>query len=240
MRFENEFVVKAPIEEVYEALLDVERVAPCMPGAEVVEKTGDDAYKVAIKVKVGPMSMTYRGDVQIVERDEAAKTATLRAKAKEARGQGTADAHVRMALAEQDGGTHARMETEVALSGRAAAMGRGVIADVSGKLVETFAGNLQEMLEAQQQPTAAGSGDGAPAAEKEPTLAATAAGAASSPPPPEREQPREKAEDEGLPVLELVASVVSGRLQEPRTLFLASGVFAMLFLVIGYLLGRSR
>src|SRR5215217_3476394 len=105
MKFENEFTVGAPIEEVYAALLDVERVAPCMPGAEVVEKTSDDSYKVAIKVKVGPMSMTYRGDVEIVERDEAAHTATMRAKAKEARGQGTADAHVRMALDENGAGT---------------------------------------------------------------------------------------------------------------------------------------
>ena len=147
MKFENAFVVQAPIDEVYAALLDVERVAPCMPGAEVVEKTGDDAYKVAIKVKVGPMSMTYKGDVQIVERDDAAKTATLRAKAKESRGQGTADAHVHMALAEEGDGTHATLETDVALGGRVAAMGRGVIADVSARLVQTFAGNLAEMLE---------------------------------------------------------------------------------------------
>jgi len=131
MKFENEFVVQAPIDEVHAALLDVERVAPCMPGAEVLEKTGDDAYKVAIKVKVGPISMTYKGDVEIVERDDAARTATMRAKAKEARGQGTADAHVHMALSEEPGGTHGRIETEVQLSGRAAAMGRGVIAETS-------------------------------------------------------------------------------------------------------------
>ncbi len=153
MKFENAFVVQAPIDEVYAALLDVERVAPCMPGAEVVEKTGDDAYKVAIKVKVGPMSMTYKGDVQIVERDDAAKTATLRAKAKESRGQGTADAHVHMALAEEGDGTHATLETDVALGGRVAAMGRGVIADVSARLVQTFAGNLAEMLEGGGRPS---------------------------------------------------------------------------------------
>ena len=92
------------------------------------------------------MSMTYKGDVQIVERDDAAKTATLRAKAKESRGQGTADAHVHMALAEEGDGTHATLETDVALGGRVAAMGRGVIADVSARLVQTFAGNLAEML----------------------------------------------------------------------------------------------
>src|ERR671938_69573 len=70
MKFENTFAVEAPIDEVYATLLDVERVAPCVPGAEVLEKTGDNAYQVAIKVRVGPISMTYRGNVEIVERDD--------------------------------------------------------------------------------------------------------------------------------------------------------------------------
>ena len=69
MEFENTFTVKAPVDEVYDALLDVERVAPAMPGAQVLEKAGDDSYKVAIKVKLGPVTMTYRGDVTVVERD---------------------------------------------------------------------------------------------------------------------------------------------------------------------------
>ena len=146
MRFENAFDVQAPVEEVWSTLLDVERVAPCMPGAEVLERTGEDSYRVAIKVRVGPIAMTYRGDVQIAERDDATHTATMRAKAREARGQGTADAHVQMSLAPLPDGTHATLETEVALSGRVAAMGQGVIADVSAKLVETFAANLAAML----------------------------------------------------------------------------------------------
>ena len=227
MKFENAFVVQAPIDEVYAALLDVERVAPCMPGAEVVEKTGDDAYKVAIKVKVGPMSMTYKGDVQIVERDDAAKTATLRAKAKESRGQGTADAHVHMALAEEGDGTHATLETDVALGGRVAAMGRGVIADVSARLVQTFAGNLAEMLEGG---TADASSNGVRRREPEPAPRRV-------PPRPRRPptrrrlrrrrparrpraEPRTPAPEEaGLPVGELVASVVAGRLSDPKALF---------------------
>src|SRR3954447_8866468 len=103
MKFENTFAVDAPIDEVYAALLDVERVAPCVPGAEVLDQTGDDAYQVAIKVKVGPISMTYKGNVEIVERDEANHRAVMRARARETRGQGTADARVTMALAEQGG-----------------------------------------------------------------------------------------------------------------------------------------
>src|SRR3954465_1965871 len=101
MGFENTFEVDAPIDEVYAALLDVERVAPCVPGAEGLDQTGDDAYQVAIKVKVGPISMTYKGNVEIVDRDEANHRAVMRARARETRGQGTADARVNMTLTEQ-------------------------------------------------------------------------------------------------------------------------------------------
>src|SRR5215510_11667469 len=146
MRFENAVSVDAPVDEAWRTLLDVERVAPCMPGAEVTERVGDDAYTVSVKVKVGQMSMTYRGEVQIVDRDEQERRATMHVKAKEARGQGTADAHVHMSLAEEAGGTHAAIETEVQMSGRIAAMGQSVIGDVSAKLIETFAANLAAML----------------------------------------------------------------------------------------------
>src|ERR687889_1177947 len=147
MRFENRFDVDAPIEQVWETVLDVERVAPTVPGAQVLERSGDDAYKVAIKVKVGPMSMTYRGEVEITERDEAAHRAVMKARAKESRGQGTADADVTMVLSGADGRTSATITTEVQLSGKVATMGQGVLQDVSGRLVKTFATNLAAMLE---------------------------------------------------------------------------------------------
>src|SRR3954452_9709250 len=102
MKFVNTFAVDAPMDEVYATLLDVGRVAPCVPGDEVLEKTGDDAYQVAIKIRVGPISMTYRGNVEIVERDDADHRAVMRARALEARGQGTADARVDLNL-EQEG-----------------------------------------------------------------------------------------------------------------------------------------
>src|SRR3954447_8935225 len=147
MRFENHFDVQAPIETVWDAVLDVERVAPTVPGAQVLEQTGDNAYKVAIKVKVGPMSMTYRGEVEITERDEAAYRAVMKARAKESRGQGTADADVTMVLDASDGTTSATVITDVQLSGKVATMGQGVLQDVSGRLVKTFAENLAAMLE---------------------------------------------------------------------------------------------
>src|SRR5919199_5802003 len=113
MRFENHFDVGAPIDEVWDAVLDVERVAPTVPGAEVLARVGDDAYQIAIRVKVGPMSMTYRGEVEITERDELAHRAVMKARAKESRGQGTADADVTMSLVSHNGCTSATVTTDV-------------------------------------------------------------------------------------------------------------------------------
>jgi len=171
MKFENDFDVEAPIEEVFKALLDVERVAPCVPGAEVVEHTDDDVYKVAIKVKVGPMSMKYGGEVKIVESDPEQHRAVMRTRAKEARGQGTADATVEMHLQGDESRTHGHISTDVKLSGRAAAMGGSVIQDVSARIVDTFAENLAAMLsegksaavETPAAPAAGGSVTSAPA-----------------------------------------------------------------------------
>src|ERR671923_1975339 len=171
MRFENRFDVAAPIERVWETVLDVERVAPTVPGAQVLERTGDDAYKVAIKVKVGPISMTYRGEVEITERDEAAHRAVMKARARESRGQGTADADVTMELSGDDGHTSATVTTEVQLSGKVATMGQGVLQDVSGRIVQTFAQNLAALLESGAAPEAA-------AAAAEPAAAASATAAA--------------------------------------------------------------
>ena len=176
MKFENAFTVPAPVDEVWTTLLDLERVAPCMPGAEVLEQTGENAYKVGIKVKVGPISMTYRGQVEITDRDEEAHQATMRVKAREARGQGTADATVRMGVSQFADGAQAKMDTDLQLSGRAASMGRGVIGDVAEKLIETFAGNLADMLgrggatveTAALRETAAAAAEPAPATEPEP------------------------------------------------------------------------
>src|SRR3954451_15229441 len=193
MNFENTFAVDAPIDEVYATLLDVERVAPCVPGAEVLEKTGDNAYQVAIKVRVGPISMTYRGNVEIVERDDEDHRAVMRARARETRGQGTADARVDLNLEQEGPTTKGTMTADVQLAGRAAAMGRGVIQDVSAKIVSTFAQNLETRLAGGPAPAEAE----APAAEPQatgpeappaPAAAATtgaeAGGGGAAPPPP--------------------------------------------------------
>src|SRR4051794_35333736 len=202
MKFENTFAVDAPIDEVYGTLLDVERVAPCVPGAEVLEKSADGAYQVAIKVRVGPISMTYRGNVEIVERDDANHRAVMRARARETRGQGTADARVDLSLVQDGATTNGTMVADVQLAGRAAAMGRGVIQDVSAKIVTTFSQNLEAMLSgrgAAAEPAPAATGQPEPQAtgpEAPPApdaaLASTGAdvgggaeaAAATAPPPP--------------------------------------------------------
>lgn len=235
MEFENTFQVAAPIDEVWTLLLDVQRIAPCVPGAQVLEQVGDDAYKVAVKVKLGPMTMNYKGDIQITGKDDATHEATMSAKAKEARGQGTARADIRMALREGEGGTTASIVTAMQMSGKAAAMGQGVIKDVAGAITDTFAGNLAGMIEregavaagvpkpAAAPPVAALDESGAS------TLAAAALPDPGAPPPPAfapPEPPRpaftppaaEPAVEASLPVGKLVVAVVSGRLKDPRTL----------------------
>jgi carbon monoxide dehydrogenase subunit G len=219
MRFVNDFDVDAPLESVWNAILDVERVAPNVPGAEVLEQTGADSYKVAVKVKVGPMSMRYRGDVEIVERDEEVHRAVMKARAKESRGQGTAEADVTMSLRGQDGRTSATITTDMELSGKAASMGQGVLQDVAGRLVETFAQNLASMLETGEAVTAA-----------EPARPARTEAPAAPPPPEPTAAPAE-----ALDLGSLGGELIADRLRDPRRL----AVLLALVACIAYLLGRS-
>jgi carbon monoxide dehydrogenase subunit G len=232
MKFENAFAVAAPIDEVYAALLDVERVAPCVPGAQVLERTAEDAYNVGIKVKVGPMSMTYRGSVEIIDRDAEAHRAVMSAKAKETRGQGTADARVQMELMPDDGATLGTINADVQLSGKAAAMGQGIINDVSARIVETFSQNLAAMLaerpgEVAEAPPAAEPAAGEP----------EAGGEAPSPRPlaPPTPTPVGRPESDALPIGKMVGPVLLARLRDPRVL---SGLGALLVALL--LLRRRR
>ena len=141
MNFENTFTVDAPIDEVYATMIDLERVAPCVPGAEVLEKTGDDSYNVAIKVKVGPMSMTYTGDVEIIEKDEAAHRAVLKVRSKEVGGTGHANAEVTFQLHDGGGDIH----TNAQITGKAASMGEGVVQGVLDALINDFTGKVSKL-----------------------------------------------------------------------------------------------
>ncbi|HEY2552841.1 MAG TPA: DNA-directed RNA polymerase subunit alpha C-terminal domain-containing protein [Streptosporangiaceae bacterium] len=149
MELEHSFTVPVPRERAWEVLLDVERVAPCMPGA-TLDSVDGDAISGKIKVKVGPISMTYAGTARFTERDAQAGVVVLEASGKETRGAGTASAAVRSELHDQGGQTGVTVHTTLNVTGKPAQFGRGVMNEVSGKLIGIFATNLAAMLAAEQ------------------------------------------------------------------------------------------
>src|SRR6266704_438160 len=155
MEMEHSFTVPVPEERAWEVLLDVERVAPCMPGATLDSVDGDQISD-RIKVKVGPIAMTYAGTARFTERDPNAHVITLEASGKETRGAGTASAKVRSMQEGQDGQTHVIVHTTLNVTGRPAQFGRGVMAEVGGKLIGVFASNLADMLAAEPAGQASG------------------------------------------------------------------------------------
>ncbi len=142
MKLENQFTVKASLAETWRVLTDLERLAPCMPGAELIGREGD-TYKGRVKVKLGPVLAQYEGRASFVEKDDAAYRGVLRAEGRETKGQGSAKATVTASLAETLEGTRVTVETDLAIVGRLAQMGRGLIAEVSGKLLNEFVANLE-------------------------------------------------------------------------------------------------
>jgi len=172
MELDNSFTVPVPPETAWDVLLDVARIAPCMPGATVDEVDGD-VVTGRIKIKVGPVSLTYRGTAKFQDRDEAARTVLVEASGKETRGAGTAAATIKASLAPADGGaTQVTMHTTMNITGRPAQFGRGVMVEVGGKLVDKFAENLAAQL--------AGDASGGSAAASSSTAAASPSAAAAT------------------------------------------------------------
>lgn len=162
MKLENEFTVPVPVEDAWKVLLDVERVAPCMPGATLLTVDGDD-FTGTVKVKVGPIQVTYRGKARFASRDDATHTAVIEASGKEARGSGTAAATVTTSLYDNGDTTRVRVETDLNITGRPAQFGRGVMSEVAAKLIDQFAACLAEEVRG---------GGAAPAPEQTPVAAA--------------------------------------------------------------------
>ncbi len=143
MEITNEFTVSVPLERAWETLTDLEKIAPCMPGAKLEEVSGED-YVGSVKIKVGPITSTYRGKLRFVERDSQIHRAVLRAEGRDTKGQGNATADIVARLSEIDGKTRCQIDLNLTISGRVAQFGRGVLADVSQKLVEQFVDNLEK------------------------------------------------------------------------------------------------
>ncbi len=138
MEFTNTFTIPVGIDEAFATLTDLEKVAPCMPGAKL-ETVDGDVYTGRVKVKVGPMSLTYKGKAELVEKDDDAHTARIEARGSEARGGGTANADVTAALTEVEDGTEVVVTTAIDITGKPAQFGRGVMGDVGKKIIDTFA-----------------------------------------------------------------------------------------------------
>lgn len=145
MRFEHEFTVPVPVDQAWPVLLDVERIAPCLPGA-AVDKVEDDSFTGRMKMKIGPITVTYQGRASFEKVDEDTRSMTLRASGKEARGPGTAGATVVARLHPEGRNTRVTVDTSFNVTGRPAQFGRGVMAEVGGKLIDRFAANLSRLL----------------------------------------------------------------------------------------------
>ncbi|MBB5807311.1 carbon monoxide dehydrogenase subunit G [Saccharothrix ecbatanensis] len=198
MKLEHRFTVPAPVPDVWAALLDPEKVAPCMPGATL---TGVDGQKFTgtVKVKLGPVTLLYKGTGEFTSVDERVHAAVLKASGKDARGNGTASATVSVALTSTEGapGTEVYVVTDMNITGRPAQLGRGLINDVSGRIIGEFAECLATRL--------------APAEAEQVTTAETA--------PPARprlhavpDEPIDLLDTAGVPVLKRVLPVVAGLL----------------------------
>jgi uncharacterized protein len=174
MKLEQSFGVRAPLERVWETLIDIERVAPCLPGAEITEAGEDGTYRGTFSVRLGPTTAAYRGELELEEIDEATRRVVMRASGQDKRGQGSAKATIVSTMSEDGGVTTVNVETDFTITGRLARFGRGgMIQDISNRLLREFSECLQARIEAP------------PAAE--PTLldtivAATPEGAATMPP----------------------------------------------------------
>jgi carbon monoxide dehydrogenase subunit G len=207
----NEFRVAVPAAKTWQVLTDVERVAPCIPGAQLLSVDGDD-FTGVVKVKVGPITVSYKGDASFQEKDEAAQRVVIKATGKETRGSGNAAAVVTAQV--KDDGTHGTIvsiTTDLTVSGKAAQFGRGVLADVSTNLIGQFARNLEADLLGDTATSAAAS---------TPVAAATAAATAS----------------DGVDSVDLlkVVAVPMAKRYAPAIAAVAAGV------TVGFLLGRRK
>jgi len=193
VKLTNEVHIERDPAEVFAALLDVERVATCMPGSRLLGKVDDNTYEGEVKVKIGPLGVAYTGTVRFLEVDREARTAVLKASGREQHGQGNADAHVTARVVADGTGAKVAIETDLMIRGKVAQFGRGVIGEVSQKLIGQFAGNMEQLL----------TGNGTTATTPSPTVTTPA-------PEPVRES-----ELDGLalvvkPLLKRIAPVAAG------------------------------
>jgi uncharacterized protein len=207
IEFDNSFTVPVPPEQAWDVLLDVERIAPCMPGASVDDVEGD-VVNGRLKIKVGPVSLTYRGTAKFTDRNIEARTVSLEASGKETRGAGTASADVLAVLAPDPAGTLVNIHTAMNVTGRPAQFGRGVMVEVGGKLIDQFADNLAKLLAGGGVADASATTSAAAAGATEADPGAVARGVAAN---PTAAAPAEPAQQDSLNLLKLVGPSILKR-----------------------------
>jgi uncharacterized protein len=180
MKLEQSFTVAAPVEQVWDALVDVERIAPCLPGAEITGQGPDGSYEGNFTVKLGPTTASYRGSLKMDSLDEASRVATMRAKGTDKRGQGGANATIVSTLREEGGETTVDVVTDFTITGRLARFGRGgMIEDISKRMMRDFSQCLQATLTSEPAPAEAAAAAPVTPGEEADAAAASAGGAAA-------------------------------------------------------------
>jgi carbon monoxide dehydrogenase subunit G len=185
----NEFTVGVPPERAFAILTDVERIAPCLPGAELHEVAGEE-YRGVVKVKVGPITAEYKGKASFLEKDERAGRVVLRADGRDTRGQGNAAATVTATMRGEEGRTRVEVTTDLTVTGRVAQFGRGVLAEVSTKLLGQFVECLEATVLAEERAGAGGDGSGRPLEVAGPASQAAGTERAAGPGPERTEADR--------------------------------------------------
>ena len=227
MELVNDFTVKAPIDEAYATLTDVERIAPCLPGAQLTEVEGD-TYRGLVKVKVGPITAQFKGQASFVERDAEQHRAVLKAEGRDTGGKGNASALITAQLEEVDAEmTKVTVSTDLTITGKVAQFGRGALADVSEKLLRQFVTNLETTVltngdpsgpgPAETNPGEAAPADSSPSETSPPTAAPRAVGAAPAATEPgvrkvesASVEPIDLLETAGAPLLKRLAPLIGG------------------------------
>ena len=229
MKLENEFSVNVPLERAWETLLDIQTVAGFLPGAKIEPTDEEGVFKGAMKIRVGPMSISYQGTARLASVDEENRTVDLEVRAKEAKGQGTAAAVIHNQVVEEDGATRVIAVTDLQVTGRQAQFGRGIMQDVAGRMLTDFAQRFEAYL------LEGGENGAAATAEAEPEAAADsgdAPTAAPSPPPPA------PAEEDALDLGSVVGQMPAVRYGVPAVVLLA--VLGIVFGVLRSRRGKRR
>lgn len=226
MLLQHEFVVGAPVDVVWAALLDPERVAPCMPGATLTASDGT-AFTGTVKVKLGPVSLLYKGKGEFLEKDEAAHRVVIKAGGKDARGNGTASATVTVTLTGDGPSTRGNVDTDLSITGRPAQFGRGMITEVGGKILTVFAECLAGKLG-----TPAATPTAEPAQEIPPNAGPQHIVASPDGQPTQRSEPRHAAAETEQPQALNLLDYAGGSFAKRAAPFAGAAVAALLVITI--------